>query len=326
MPGFKGSDFQYNASGCPHKTKIARKPEGVGAELKVLADGESGIMLRLDVMEGSVANACKMFSEFGEGTAVTLRLTEPYWTSGRTVIADSAFGSVKCAKQLSDRGMFFMGMVKTAQKQYPAAYLKAWSNGSLPDSTGALPDRGSHILFSSQMPGENRPVYAMCWADRRAKCIVATRGSTSDGPPSVRPRSKRVKKDGLFETVSYSKSVRRPRMIEQFFRHFGAVDVHDHLRQGSVGMEREWLTHTWWHRLFATIMSVCVVDAFLGHRYESQLASRVPTDLNTFIGKLAFQLIHNTISDQGMSRRSMSESSIAPVPVIQISRIFDITC
>lgn len=31
----------------PHKTKIIRKPEGVGAEIKSLCDGESGNLLHL---------------------------------------------------------------------------------------------------------------------------------------------------------------------------------------------------------------------------------------------------------------------------------------
>ena len=37
--------------------------------------------------------------EYGATTA-TLRLTEPYHGSGRYIIADSRFGSVKCASEL----------------------------------------------------------------------------------------------------------------------------------------------------------------------------------------------------------------------------------
>ena len=52
MSAWRGAEGKYSAEGCPHVTKIARKPEGVGAEMKALADGESNIMLRLDIMEG----------------------------------------------------------------------------------------------------------------------------------------------------------------------------------------------------------------------------------------------------------------------------------
>ena len=33
-------------------TKIKRKPEGVGAELKSVCCGQSGVLLQLDIMEG----------------------------------------------------------------------------------------------------------------------------------------------------------------------------------------------------------------------------------------------------------------------------------
>ena len=55
MSAWKGSDGEYVAEGMPHKTKIARKPEGVEAEMKALACGETGIILKLDVMEGREA-------------------------------------------------------------------------------------------------------------------------------------------------------------------------------------------------------------------------------------------------------------------------------
>ena len=50
MSAWRGAEGKYSADGLPHVTKIARKPEGVGAEMKALADGESNIMLRLDIM------------------------------------------------------------------------------------------------------------------------------------------------------------------------------------------------------------------------------------------------------------------------------------
>ncbi len=61
MSAWKGADATFVAEGEPHVTKIKRKPEGVGAELKCAADGDSGIMLRLDVMEGQAAQRAKEY-------------------------------------------------------------------------------------------------------------------------------------------------------------------------------------------------------------------------------------------------------------------------
>ena len=47
-----GREFDW---GMPHVSKIIRKPEGVSAEMKAIACGESGIIMGLDIMEGKEA-------------------------------------------------------------------------------------------------------------------------------------------------------------------------------------------------------------------------------------------------------------------------------
>ena len=96
----------------PYKTKIIRKPEGVGAELKSLCDDESGILLHLEIMEGKETQAVKEFSDiYPSSIALTLRITKKYFGTGITVHADSAFGSVSCAVALASRGLYFMGCI-----------------------------------------------------------------------------------------------------------------------------------------------------------------------------------------------------------------------
>ena len=52
MSKWQGADANWVAEGLPHVTKLQRKPEGVGAEMKSVCDGETNIMLGLDIMEG----------------------------------------------------------------------------------------------------------------------------------------------------------------------------------------------------------------------------------------------------------------------------------
>ena len=113
--------------GLPHVTKIARKPEGVGTEYHTLSCGETKIMLQLEIQEGKVPMQGKEYAkDYGSGTSSSLRLTR-YWSgSDRTVVADSAFASLKTAEALhKHRGLRFIGLVKTAHKQYPKAWLHA---------------------------------------------------------------------------------------------------------------------------------------------------------------------------------------------------------
>ena len=89
ISAWKGSDGERE---CHIRPKlVAHKPEGVGVETKALACGETGIILKLVIMEGKEANRRKDFSqEYGEGTAVTLQLTKEYYGIGRVVYAGSA--------------------------------------------------------------------------------------------------------------------------------------------------------------------------------------------------------------------------------------------
>ncbi|KAF4138211.1 Transposase IS4 [Phytophthora infestans] len=106
MSSWQGREEKYTHDGILHLTKIQRKPEGVG--------------LDIHVMEGAQRQRQKAYNvEFGEGTAVVLRLAQPYAGSGRTVVTDSAFASVKTLVQLNSMmGLYFMvflGLVAVTQ-------------------------------------------------------------------------------------------------------------------------------------------------------------------------------------------------------------------
>jgi Transposase IS4 len=89
MSSWKGLESLYSVDGSPHLTKIARKPEGVGAECKAIACGESKILVMIEPLEGKDIMKNKPFQqEFGAGTATSLRLNQAYHGSSRTVIAE----------------------------------------------------------------------------------------------------------------------------------------------------------------------------------------------------------------------------------------------
>ncbi len=200
MSAWKGADATFVAEGEPHVTKIKRKPEGVGAELKCAADGDSGIMLRLDVMEGQAAQRAKEYYDIykSEGTAVLMRLVQPWMNCGRVVHADSAFSSVKTLLALRSVGTFFMGIIKTAHTQFPVKFLQAKAQ------TIEAVDRGSHTLLSSnQVVGgarESVPMYALGWFDAVPKFILSSCGVTSPGTEVFRKRHRKVVVNGMFTT------------------------------------------------------------------------------------------------------------------------------
>eukprot|EP00644_Phytophthora_capsici_P004012 jgi/Phyca11/108542/e_gw1.15.750.1 len=136
------------------------------------------------------------------------------------------------------------------------AHLKSWSSVPRP--------RGSHTVMESCCPNGSK-MYALCWNDRKPKTIISNRGTTLPGSDS-----------------RYEKRIPRLYMVELFFRHFSTIDVHDHYRQGSLEMERQWLTHSWAHRIFATTLGM-----------SNNIVACSTVAFGEFASRLAHQLIFN---------------------------------
>lgn len=324
MSAWRGRDAFECIFVLPHKTKIIRKPEGVGAEIKSLADGESGILLHLELMEGKNAQAAKEFcDEFPSSIAMTLRIVKKYFNTGITLHADSAFSSVSCAHALLERGLYFMGCVKTASKRYPKEYLNNW--GRQEDVA-----RGSHKTLKTCLNlanGSQCLVFAVAWKDLTIKNIICTRGLTSlQGNPSVRHRRRVVEMEYGHENDRYDLEIPRPQALEMFYSCFSNIDVHDHYRQGSLAFERTWSTKTWWHRLFMTIFGMICTDAYFAYRLEwSNRNYGDRTGMLTykeFLHRLAYQLI-NMEEQEGpnLRRRGNNNEENVDRPVSDVSHI-----
>ena len=108
------------------------------------------------------------------------------------------------------------------------------------------------------------PFYALGWADRKLKTIISNVGTTNPGTPSKR---KIPTGNGRWHMGNcfIFKEVKRPAMVEIFFRCFATIDRHDHLHQGSLALEHEWYTHKLCHHINATVFGMCIADAYLAY-------------------------------------------------------------
>ena len=176
-----------------------------------------------------------------------------------------------------------------------------------------MPGDGDHILLESQV-GDGCPIYAMGWNDKKLTSIVSTCGTTVAGLPSRRPRHRKVFRDGEWVTEVYVKEVKRTRMIADFFQYFSIIDVHDHYRQGSLELERHWITHCWWHRMFSTIFGICIVDAYLCFKFEVIQRQELPSRLMTFQHFLAG--IFNDLIEEGHNFREQDGSANVSSPEV----------
>lgn len=91
-------------------------------EFKTSADDDSGIILFLEIQKDK--NAAKQRHEVPPENlpfhcAFTLRIVSNWRGSG--IVADAAFGSVITCLELLKGGLYFIGIIKGATKDYPVA-------------------------------------------------------------------------------------------------------------------------------------------------------------------------------------------------------------
>ena len=64
---------------CPNTSFVTRKPRPVGGEHKCMADSGSGIINRIEIMEGAASHAGQeYYDEWGYTSALNLRLSKPW--------------------------------------------------------------------------------------------------------------------------------------------------------------------------------------------------------------------------------------------------------
>jgi hypothetical protein len=288
VSAWRGAEYKWKVEGVPHSTKIPRKPESVGVELKDMADGETGIILAVEIQEGKEAEKLKDYAQrYGSGTSLCLRLTKHYWGSKRVLVGDSAFASVKTVAAMWEHAkLFFWGMVKQAHSEYPKKYLEAIGKEN--------PLRGSTEVMISEL-ADGTKVRAVGWYDRKHKHLVGSGPfDTSDAEPAERRRHRVVRNDaGVMETVTYLKKIPRSLFVKQFFSVFSNIDIHNHLRQGILRVAKVFVTNEWWKRVFQTLFSTTVVDAFRAYEFETKsnfLSPAAPVPFLDFVNQLAYHI------------------------------------
>lgn len=226
------------------KGKIIRKPRPIGNEFKTLCDGRSKIVLYIEMHEGKESMKNKEYvDEFGASTATCLRLTKHWSSSGRVVVGDSWFGSVKSAVQLMRKhGLYSILLVKTAHKLYPKEMLNERKI-----------ERGEWNVASAVL--DDMKLVAVRFKDLKDKQFISTCSTSTNGEPR--------------QTHSHG-VIQRPKVAVEYLKYSSGIDIHNHVRTGPIGFEDAWQTKRPHHRQFAGIMSFLFSNAYLAMKTFSR--------------------------------------------------------
>ena len=206
-------------------------------------------------------------------------------------MADSAFSSVTTAVECKKCGLFSTGVLKTASREFPKEYL---------NDQCRYRQRGDHICLTTSV--DNCDLIALGWKDKTIKTFISTCSTTLQGQPH---KKHRYTSDGTLVTTE----VQCPQLVSQYYSASSKIDVHNHMRQGLLNIEAAWVTHTWWHRLVATLFGVIVINAMLAYNFEH---STNPKTVDEFANDLSLSLIFNEFDGhvpENEQRRLSSDSN-----------------
>jgi Transposase IS4 len=288
--------------GLPMFISMERKPED-GCEIQNSSCGRTGIMLRLKLVKTSAQRDedHEDQAHLNHGTQIILNLTQPWQASDRVVMADSYFASVQCARELLRVGLRFIGVVKTASREFPQAYLSAQELGERGDRLGLLSNND-----------QGRPnLLAFVWLDKDRRYFIATCSSLQEGQPHIRQRWRQLVSDLTTPPEKVELTVPQPVATETYYAACQKIDQHNRDRQATLGLERKFKTHDWAKRVNMSILSMCIVDAW---RVWSRITikdggERMYESQKEFYGHLSAELIDNTYdSVGGQTRRQESQN------------------
>ena len=154
---------------------------------------------------------------------------------------------------------------------------------------------------------------AVAWKAKKLITTISTIGNTLPGDNQVLQRHKRVlvNADGeeFYETERYTKTLPRPKVIQNLFSNFSLIDIHDHYRQGILHLEASWHTKKYWHRMFSTLLGMIFTNSYFLYRHDYLIShnnSDVGMDtFQDFLGVLAYQLIFNPF-EKSLNLRSLT--------------------
>ena len=278
--------------GLPMYVAMERKPDN-GCKIQNSSCGTSGIMMRLKLVKTADENRnvaadnpqqVQLEGQAVPHTAAILwKLILPWTPTNRIVCADSYFASVPAAKLLSRHGLQFIGVVKTATRNYPMTYLQSVK----------LNQRGNRkgLLSFTVLPGDPT-MLAFVWMDRQRRYFIATASSLKAGTPYTRWRWRQA--DPLESNADPTNvqllTIPQPKATELYYSACGIIDRHNRARQDILRLEAKLETHDWSWRVNMTIFGIIVADTWLVYRQctETQMCQK------DFYTRLSEELIENT--------------------------------
>ena len=261
---------------CPGWNFVLRKPWSMGNEYHSMCCGLSSIMFVIDLVEGRdrPKEAPSLDPQKnGPTVSLLLRMCQFLYTKGTVIILDSGFCVLKGIVELMKKGVYAGACVK--KRRYWPKFVK----GDAMDSRMKDDPVGTTRLVKGLMDNVEYYFFNLKEPDYTSK-IMSTYGCLAEEGDET---SRRI------NGGSKTKHFRYTQVFNNHFAYRHVVDDHNNFRMMEPCIEKSWRTIKWENRVFAFVLTISEVNAWLAMRYFCDLNMK----LLDFRINLACQLVYN---------------------------------
>ena len=252
------------------KQYMPQKPVKRGFKIWMLADSDTGYVMKFSVYEGKTSNQV----EKGLGANVVLGLSEDFHCRYHHIYFDNFFMGIDLMLNLLRKGTYACGTMRSNRKGFPESLKGHTKRG--------LPNRGDIQMVQS------KNLCVCVWQDTKPISCCFSNSNTSSCTVS------RKKKDGS------SLSLSCPTAIANYDAKMGGVDRNDQLR-GYYNIAIK--SRKYYKYLFYAALDVAITDTFIMSKFFPTLAKK---NLKEFCVQLANELMGTYNSRKRRGRPSQN--------------------
>lgn len=160
---------QWLGTGMPNLKKVPRKPHPIGQEFKTLADHHTFCIVQMDTVSDPRPKEYDDDPGMRKLTATVKRLVKPWFGSGRTVIADSWFGSPDMTTMLSDLGLY--SIMQITKRRY-------WPRGMPITDIVEQVEEADGSFYTMKKDSGSGKIFTCAYRDKKVKAFISSCGTT----------------------------------------------------------------------------------------------------------------------------------------------------
>ena len=200
-----------------------------------------------------------------------LRLCKHLFTTGKVVVLDSGFSVLQGLIELQKKGVFAAAVAK--KRRYWPKYVL----GDVIDNRMKTKKVGEVESVNAKLDEVPYHIFTLKEADYNMK-MMSTYGAAVEDT-SYRENKRTYENDDGVPTTTY---FHYTDVFSNHFKYRHAVDDNNNLRHKLPSIEETWVTCHWENRVFAFILALSEVNAFLAFRYFFWQAEELLISLHDF--------------------------------------------